>query len=220
MSQKRIGVLTIGHSPRPDLVTPLEILLPNCEIVQAGALDGLTIEDLPEASKVVYPLETQMHKGKKVIVEESFITPKLQDALNLLENMGVTATLLMCAGTFAEIHGKRPLFVPFKIGNNFLNSLNMESIGLITPVATQEVPIRERWEKMGWQTTVWTANLGKQDLVFFQELNEKIHTNRLECIVLDYVGHTLEQVIQLQKSIAIPVIDLGHLAMVMLASTL
>ena len=47
MSIKRIGALVIGQSPRPDLVAPLVQLLPDCEIRQAGALDGLTPEDLP-----------------------------------------------------------------------------------------------------------------------------------------------------------------------------
>ena len=37
--------------------------------------------------------------------------------------------------------------------------------------------------------------------------------------VLDYVGHPVEQVIRLQGSIDLPVIDLGQLAMVTLAST-
>jgi protein AroM len=220
MSQKRIGILVIGQSPRPDLVAPLEDLLPDCQIIQAGALDDLTVDDLPEPSNAIYPLVTRMRAGQRVMVEEGFITPKLQGALNLLETEGVRATLLLCAGTFADLHGRLPLFVPFRIGCRVLGALQTKSIGLITPFVEQENPIRERWEKMGWRTTVWTADLGIQDAAFNQQLNERIHTNNLDCIVLDYVGHPLEQVSQLQQSIGIPVIDLGHLAMVTLASTI
>jgi len=220
MAQKRIGALTIGQSPRPDLVAPLENQLPDCEILQAGALDNLTADDLPEISKVAYPLVTQMSNGKSVMVEENFITPKLQQALNRLETNGVNATLLLCAGTFAALQGTLPLFVPFKIGYEVLGALQMKSIGLITPVVEQEIPIRARWEKMGWQPTVWTADLGVQDEEFHRQLTDQIHINNLDCIVLDYVGHPLEQVNKLQKFVEIPVIDLGHLAMATLASIL
>lgn len=95
----------------------------------------------------------------------------------------------------------------------------MKSIGLITLIEEQEIPIQERWEQMGWRPTVWTADLGVQDAGFYKQLIKRIHTNILDCIVLDYVGHPFEQVTQLQKSIEIPVIDLGYLAMVTLAST-
>jgi hypothetical protein len=154
------------------------------------------------------------------MVAEGFIAPKLQGALDLLESKGVAATLLLCAGTFAELHGKLPLFVPFRIGCGVLSTLQVKSIGLITPVAAQEGPIRERWQKVGWRPTVWTADLGVQEAAFQQQLNEQIHANHLECIVLDYVGHPVEQVTRLQESVGIPVIDLGCLAMVTLASTM
>ncbi len=66
---------------------------------------------------------------------------------------------------------------------------------------------------------MWTADLGNQDEAFHRQLSDRINGNELDCIVLDYVGHPLEQVVQLQRSIEQPVIDLGYLAMVILAST-
>ncbi len=101
-----------------------------------------------------------------------------------------------------------------------METLDFRSIGLIAPVVEQETPIRERWEGLGWETTVWTDDLEKQDQAFHRRLNAHIHARELDCIVLDYVGHPLEQIKQLQGSIDLPVIDLGHLAMVTLANTL
>jgi protein AroM len=219
IAHKRIGALTIGQSPRPDLVSPLMHLMPDCEIIQAGALDGLTPKELPDISEAAYPLATQMQNGAVVMVEESFINPKLQQAQNRLDAKGVAATLLLCAGTFANLHGKQPVYKPFNIGCSVLKALNVSSIGLITPIPGQEVPIRQRWESLGWKTTVWTADLGNQDRVFHQELITRINERELDCIVLDYVGHPLAQVIQLQRSVKQPVIDLGYLSMVILANT-
>jgi hypothetical protein len=153
-------------------------------------------------------------------VAESFILPKLQEALNQLEMKGVKASMLLCAGTFADLNGSLPLYVPFRIGCAILGALNIKSIGLITPVKDQVKNIQERWEKMGWRSIAWTDDLSDQDARFFKELSGNIHANDLDCIVLDYVGFPVGQVLQLQKSIQIPVFDLGQLTMMTLASTL
>ena len=41
MSKARIGMVTVGQAPRTDVVPDMATLLPDVEIVQAGALDGL-----------------------------------------------------------------------------------------------------------------------------------------------------------------------------------
>jgi len=220
MPTKRIGALVIGQSPRPDLVAPLLQLLPDCEILQAGALDDLTLDDLPDTTDAIYPLITRMSNGTRAMVTESYVTPKLQEALNRLEANGVAATILLCAGTFTHLNSNLPLFKPFKIGSGILASLNMKSIGLIVPVQEQEIPIQQRWESKGWKTAVWTADLENQDSVFRQQLTDNIRVNKMDCIVLDYVGHPVEQVEKIQKSIEIPVIDLGYLTMHTLVNTL
>ena len=220
MSKKRIGALIIGQSPRLDLVAPLEQLLPDFEILQAGALDDVRRDDLTGVTKAAYPLVTRMQNGDAVMVEESFIAPRLQQALTRVETKDAVATILLCAGTFADLHAKKPLFKPFDIGYSVLRALNIKTVGLITPIVEQEVPICQRWKSVGLQPFVWTADLGKQDKVFQQQLIEYVHKYGLESIVLDYVGHPIDQVRQLQASIDLPVFDLGYLAMVTLASTL
>jgi protein AroM len=220
MSSKRIGALTIGQSPRPDLVAPLESMLPDCEILQAGALDGLEPDEIPHPISAAYPLATRMRDGQEVLVDEKFLGPKLQEALNRLETCKVAATLLLCAGTFANLCGTRPLFVPFKICATFLRTLQISRIGLITPIVEQVSPLRNRWCKNGFQPTVWTADLGEQDQSFQRRLAQRVQTHHLDCIVLDYVGHPVEQVEQLRTCVEIPVIDVGQLSLVTLVSTL
>lgn len=220
MTRNTVGALTIGQSPRPDLVAPLEKMLPVYEIIQAGALDGLPREELPKTLNTTYPLVTRMGDGSVVMVEESFITPKLQESLEKLEAQGVSATLLLCAGSFTHLKGNRPLFKPFEIAHAVLGALNMKSLGVIAPFPDQEPAIQKRWEKLGWLTTVWTANLENQDHAFRRQLTNQILSNGLDCILLDYFGHPFNRVAELQRSIHIPVLDLGYLALVTLTSTL
>lgn len=221
MTHKKIGVLTIGQSPRPDLVSPLMQQLPeNCNIIQRGALDGLTSASLPAIHDATYPLTTRMRDGSLVMIEEAFLATRLQQALNELEATGVMATILLCAGTFAGLKGVCPLFKPFVVGRSVLNSLGLKRIGLIAPIKEQEIPIRQRWQAAGFQPTVWTADLAQQDKTFTQQLHEQIEANQLQCIVLDYVGHPASQVADLRKKIVIPLIDLGELVIATLSGVL
>ena len=173
------------------------------------------------ASAYIYPFHVL---GSERIgpVEEPQRVPwgQIDATVAALEAKGVVATLLLCAGTFTNLTGTKPIYKPFNIGCGLLGALDMKAIGLIAPVVEQEIAIKQRWETMGWETTVWTADLGNQDQAFHRQLDARIHARQLDCIVLDYVGHPLEYVNQLQRSIEQPVIDLGYLAMVTLASTL
>jgi 3-methyladenine DNA glycosylase AlkD len=52
MTFKKIGMITIGQSPRVDIVPEMqEILGTDVEILEAGALDGLTLEEVKSWAK-------------------------------------------------------------------------------------------------------------------------------------------------------------------------
>jgi hypothetical protein len=51
MTAKRIGALVIDKSPRLDLASPSIKLLPGCKILQTGALEEVTLLDLPNLTR-------------------------------------------------------------------------------------------------------------------------------------------------------------------------
>ena len=218
---QRIGALLIGQSPRPDLVKPLAASLPCWEIVQAGALDGLTVADLPSPADSTYPLVTKMREGATVAVEEQFLIPLLQQKLIELEASAVAATILLCAGTFAGLQGTRPFLKPFTLARHLLQTCGFQQPGFIVPFASQEQPVRHRWQAvLGKTPPVWTANLNQQDDDFRLQLLTAIEVHHLDCLVLDYVGHPSAQAKHLQKTANLPIIDLGALSISILASIL
>ncbi len=221
VTESPIGALTIGQSPRPDLVAPLLERLPaGYRLLQAGALDGLGAEEIPDGSQGRYPLTTRLRDGRPVTVDQSYLAPRLQEALDQLEEEGAVATILLCAGTFPGLVGQRPLVKPFIIGRELLANLGMERIGLIVPIMEQETPIRERWAAAGFQPTVWTADITRPDDGFFRDLQRNTKRTRLDCIVLDYVGHPAQAVDHLRQAIEIPLLDLGQLAIATLVGIL
>ncbi|MCB0034757.1 MAG: AroM family protein, partial [Anaerolineales bacterium] len=157
MSKPKIGAVTIGQSPRPDLIEPLGQLRPDVEIIEVGALDGLTAADLPDAAEASYPLKTRLRDGHLVTVPEAFLKPLIQQAVEAAEAQQVLATVLLCAGTFAEVSGvSRPLVKPFDTAVAVLNSMGVTHIGVLAPMVTQERPIRARWTAAGFDARVWT----------------------------------------------------------------
>jgi hypothetical protein len=154
------------------------------------------------------------------MVEESFLLPNLQRALDYLEESGALATILMCAGTFAQLSRTKPLFKPFDLGCSLLRAQGICAIGLITPVKEQEEPILQRWHSTGFTPTVWTADVNQIDEQFAHFLQIQINEHNLEVIVLDYVGHATHISERLQNITDLPVIDLGQLAIKILIDSL
>jgi protein AroM len=176
--------------------------------------------DLPGDSNGDYLLTTRLRDGTLVKVQESFLAEKLQNALHRLEAAGVVATILLCAGTFAEVRGTRPLYKPFVLARDTVRLLGMHSLGLIVPIPEQEAPVHARWSRAGFKPHVWTADLGQQDAQFLRNLQRRTEERDLDCIMLDYVGHPAQQVLALQRATSLPVIDLGQLAVTICAGSL
>lgn len=215
MSKPKIGAVTIGQSPRPDLVEPLVKLRPDVEIIEVGALDGLTAAELPDAAEASYPLKTRLREGRLVTVPETFLKPLIQQAVEAAEGQGGLATVLLCAGTFAEVRGvSRPLIKPFDTAVAVLNSMGVTHLGVLSPMMTQERPIQARWTAANFDARVWTPPYAIDSKEFTGWLYRMMsNTRSLDAIVLDYVGHPANYKLVVQEILGIPVVDLGHLAL-------
>ncbi len=223
MTQLKIGTLTIGQAPRPDLVQSLIDAIPHAEIIQVGALDGLTEGELPSPATFLnddYLLTTRMQNGRLVTVPESFLIPHMASGLKRLEQAGVKAIYLLCAGTFAELESDVLLLKPFVLAHELLTSMGIKKIGIIAPIPEQERPIRERWEGEGFETTVWSADVTSISGLLIDDIKQKQGERHFQALVLDYVGHPAEIAKKLQNRLDIPVIDFGAITVATLKSIL
>ena len=109
---KKIGAITIGQAPRTDVMEDLDdILRGDVELIQAGALDLLTLEEVetlrPDGTGNT--LVSRMRDGTGVMLQEQKILPLLQQRIHDLEEQGVSAILIMCTGEFPETFVSRAL---------------------------------------------------------------------------------------------------------------
>lgn len=216
-----IGALTIGQSPRPDLLALLRGIPRNYDILEVGALDSLEREDLADASGSKYPLTTRLNDGTIVTVSEELLLPRLQKALDRLERQNVVGTILLCAGSFSELRGTRLLFKPTNVTYAVLGALGIRRVGVLCPLEEQASAVRQKWATAGFRPTVWTASLDEEPDQVGEWIARQVSAiDGLECIVLDYVGHTPDQVRYVREIIDVPVLDLGELAVAAMISTL
>ncbi len=99
---KRLGLLSLGETPRPDTAAVFRAILgPGVEILERGALDGLEPEERDGllAGPGEVPLETHLRSGTPVGISRARILPRLLAAADDLTRVCGRA-LLMCSGEF------------------------------------------------------------------------------------------------------------------------
>ena len=117
----KIGVVTIGQSPRDDIIPEIrEILGSGVEIIEVGALDGLSLEEVkdfyPEPTD--FTLVTRMKDGTEVKVAEKYIIPRLNNCISGLEAKDAEILMLLYTGEFQGIKSKRILLRPDRLLGN------------------------------------------------------------------------------------------------------
>lgn len=215
----RVGMLTIGQVPRPDLVGPFVSLRPDVEILEAGALDGLTAATLPHSPIGRYPLTTRLADGTTVTLDEETLVPLVRSALRRLEDQDVDATLLLCAGPFSGIPGRRPFVRPFDVVAQLLRASGLRRIAVVVPVEVQVEPARRKFESAGFEPAVLVADIAAAPERLAEWLADECDAGgRCAAVVLDYVGHREDDVRRLQAALDVPVVDLGLTAAALLAT--
>jgi protein AroM len=146
---KRVGFVTIGQSPRRDIVPEImESLGHGYVAVERGALDDLSLEEVRsrEPKTCEGLLVTRMRDGTEVRVSKSLVVPRMQRCIEELEAMGLEVILLLCAGGFPEFKSKALVVRPLEVLRGVVDaSLRKGRLGVLYPAAEQTAKAVEEW---------------------------------------------------------------------------
>lgn len=150
----RLGLLTIGQSPRPDGLARdvAAIVGPRSEVIERGALDGLGDAELERSrpSDADEALVTLLADGRNVVVTKDAVVQRLQAHVDALEAGGVAAILLMCTGAFPPLRHRVPLIAPQEALYAAVRAVaGAGSVGSVTPLERQVEAARRRWIAQG-----------------------------------------------------------------------
>jgi hypothetical protein len=212
VSRVRIAAVTIGQTPRPDLLEPLLARAgeaADAEILELGALDGLAAAAMPSSrdrdrpdGEAHYPLTTRLRDGSRVTIDEIDLAPLVQGALDRADDAGAEVTLLLCAGGFPDATSRHVLIRPFDAGVARLRELGAHRIAVVVPFEGQVEASHRKWQEAGFDV---------MPLVGAPEtLDVPASDGSIDAIVLDYVGHASAAVQQARARATTHVIDLGE----------
>lgn len=147
----RLGAVTIGQSPRVDIIPELAALLPGATFREAGALDDETQVSLDRlAARPAGPiLVTRLRDGREIRVGEEDILPLVQRAVDRLQG-AADAILLLCTGAFPPLRSAAPLLYPERVLTHFVLGVHDTGpVAVLTPAEAQ----------VSWQAARWRALL-------------------------------------------------------------
>jgi len=188
----KIGLVTIGQSPRTD-VTPIlrDILGTKVELIEKGVLDGLGKKEIEKLAPTArdYTLVTRLRDGTSVKVARRYITSKIQKCIEELEELGVGLNLLLCTGEFPALKAKKPLIMPDKLLSNIVRCVKGGKIGIVVPEKEQIPHMERKWRSRGISVVMTSANPYGESKAL-EEAAKFLAKKDVDVIVLDCIGFT------------------------------
>ena len=137
-----VTFVTIGQTPRTDLVPELVSLLPGgTEVREMGALDGLDAAAVAALAPAAGGprLVTRMADGSQAVVGRAGMHARLQALLDRAPPDPSTVTVLLCTGEFPRLRGPGIFLDAQHLVDHGVAALcaGMGRIGLLLPLAEQ-----------------------------------------------------------------------------------
>jgi len=212
---RRIGFLTIGQSPRVDVVPEImSILGEGFEVIEAGALDDLSFDEIlnlaPRSGETVYV--SRLRSGVEVKISKERLMPLLQDKITFLEGMGVDVIGLLCSGVFPSFEVKVPLIKPEPVLRGVVEaSLSSNQIlGVVMPSPLQVDFGFEKWSKVGCRDIVVES---VSPYISFEErsrllkgIASSFRERNVSLVVLDCIGFSIRDLMVFKSVYNIPVL--------------
>jgi protein AroM len=189
----RVGLITVGQAPRSDVVPDMvEILGTDIDVVQAGALDGLSRERIamlaPEGDDEI--LVTRMADGSAVFVGKTKMIPLVEARIAALEAKGTVLNVLLCTGEFPRLRATRPLLEPQPLLLGLLRAMTFPGrLGVLTPSERHVPQTAERWRRSGFDAVVAPLSpYEEDDAAAVRRATDTLRAGGAGLVVMDCIG--------------------------------
>ena len=189
----RVGMITIGQSPRPDVVPEVTALVGQpMDVVQAGALDGLSLDEvrLLAPGPADETLVTRMREGTEVHLAKRHVIPRLQACIDRLGGQA-DILVLLCTGHFPEFPSPVPLLEPQGLVDKIVQAVVGPggTIGVMVPGEAQVEDSRRKMAGYGLVATVVKASpyTGSDEV---RLAAEQLRPSDVKAIVMHCIGYT------------------------------
>jgi protein AroM len=189
----QVGLITVGQAPRTDVVPDMaQILGPDVEILEAGALDGLSGDEIarlaPEGDDEI--LVTRLADASSVFVGKKHVIPLVEARIAGLETRGVALNVLLCTGAFPKLAARRPLLEPQQLLLGLLRAMTFPGkLGVLTPSERHIPQTGDRWRKAGFDPVVTALSpYQEEDARAVRHAAETLRAGGAGLVVMDCIG--------------------------------
>ncbi len=203
--------LTIGQSPRSDILPLLLEHLPADQVAHAGLLDGLTLTEV-EQQYAPAPGETvlvsRMLSGEQVRLSGPKVEQGLQRKINALEEQGYDTILLLCTGEFGTLKTQSALLLePDRIIPPLVKAIvQQHKVGIVVPVEEQIAEQANKWRNLDTPPCFAVASPYLAEQADLVEAGLSLQEQGADVVVLDCIGYHQKHRDFLQKMLGIPVL--------------
>lgn len=154
MPVPRVGLITIGQSPRDDIVPDMlaQLGFP-VEAVERGALDGLSLAAVTElAPRGDEPwLVSRLRAGTEVRLAKRELVPRLQRCVDELAALGVDLVVPLCASDWSSLRCGVPFINPGRALPAIVQAMTRPggTLGVISPTEAQARLAEARYAEAG-----------------------------------------------------------------------
>ena len=187
----KIGMVTIGQSPRNDLISEIRGILGSLEIVEVGCLDELTREDIeglePRGREPFFL--TLLRDGSSVQVSRKKAISLLQQRIKELEDEDVTLIIVLCTGDFPDFKSKKLIIEPGKLVHKIVQGMlsKDKKLGVIIPSSEQIEQTKKKWIRIDPVFAVASPYENPEKVV---EAAKALQAKKVDLTVLDCIGYT------------------------------
>ncbi len=207
-ARPKVGLLTIGQSPRVDMVPEMLAWLDGAQPLERGALDGLTAAQVAamRPQEGDHTLVTRLRDGSSAVIGKSHILPRMQEAIDELEAAGAEVSILLCTGEFPAFRHSKPLLPADQLLVHGVKALAQGArVGLICPLAEQEQDVRRKWSDLTEDLQVAVGSpYGELEAIL--QAARRLAAGKVEFIVLDCMGFTQAMKQRVRQEVQIPVL--------------
>ena len=189
----QIGLITVGQSPRRDVMPDMAAILGgDVEIVEAGALDGLTRAQTaplaPEGDDEI--IVTRMADGTPVFVGKTKMIPRIEAQIAALEARGVALNVLLCTGEFPRLAARRPFLEPQQLILGLLRAMVFPGrLGVLTPSERHVPQTTARWRASGFDALVAPLSpYEERDPAAVRRAADTLRAGTAGLVVMDCIG--------------------------------
>jgi protein AroM len=208
--KKTIGTVTIGQSPRDDIIPEmLDVLGPGYEIIEAGALDGLSPGEVrllrPDSGDHI--LVTRMGDGSEVTVAEKHMIPLVQEKVQVLFDRGIAIVVLLCTGEFPAFETPGLLVRSREVLYQMVHSVaSGHRLGVLCPAEDQISQVAQGWKMILNCDVFVRAGSPYQDMDSIESAARELKDAGVDLIVMDCMGYTFRMQEGIRRVAGVPVI--------------